>query len=64
MQIVAVIGSLGAEIVILTMGGAWLGNKLDAMWHTKPFLLLGGILLGLALGFVSAAYTIKAFTKE
>ncbi len=63
-QIAAMIGSLGMEIIILTVGGAWLGNKLDAVWNTKPFLLLAGVIIGLAMGFFSAIYTLKAFTKE
>lgn len=63
-QLAAMIGSLGTEIILFTIGGAWLGNKLDAFWGTKPFLLLVGVLLGLGLGFISAAYTLRAFTKE
>jgi F0F1-type ATP synthase assembly protein I len=58
------IGSLGTEVILLTVLGAWLGSKLDAVWGTKPILLLVGVLLGLGLGFVSAVYTIRAFTKE
>lgn len=63
-QIAAMIGTLGTEIVILTIAGAWLGNRMDTAWDTKPFMLLAGVLIGLVLGFVSAGYTIKAFTKE
>jgi F0F1-type ATP synthase assembly protein I len=58
------IGSAGMEIILLAIGGAWLGNKLDAVWGTKPFMLLIGVLLGLGLGFISSFYTIKAMTKE
>jgi ATP synthase protein I len=63
-QIIAVIGSMGMEIILLAVGGAWLGNKLDAAWGTSPFLLLTGVLLGLGLGFISAVYTLKAFMKD
>lgn len=63
-RVYAVIGSLGLEIILMTVLGAWVGNKLDAVWGTKPILLIVGVLLGLGLGFVGAAYTIRAFTKE
>jgi F0F1-type ATP synthase assembly protein I len=63
-RIIGMIGSLGMEIVVLSIGGTWLGNKLDAVWGTKPFMLLIGVLLGLGLGFVSAIFTLKAFAKE
>lgn len=63
-RIVGMIGSAGMEIIFLTIGGAWLGNKLDAVWGTKPFMLLAGVLLGLVFGFISSFFTIKAMTKE
>lgn len=63
-RVYVMIGSLGTEIILMTVLGAWLGNKLDAAWGTKPILLIMGIILGLGVGFVSAAYTIRAFTKE
>jgi F0F1-type ATP synthase assembly protein I len=41
-----------------------LGKKLDAVWGTKPLFLLLGVFLGLALGFVGAGLTLRAFLKE
>lgn len=63
-QVVTMLSSVGTEFVILTIGGAWIGRQLDALWNTKPIGLLIGVLLGLGLGFASAIYIIKAFTKE
>lgn len=63
-RIFAVVSSMGTEIVLLTLGGAWLGKKLDAIWGTKPYLLLAGVFLGLGVGFFSAIYTLKALLKE
>ncbi len=61
---VAMVGSMGMEVIILAVGGAWLGKLADITWHTKPFWLLIGLLLGLTIGFVGAAFTFKAFLKE
>lgn len=33
------------------LGGAWLGEKLDTVWGTRPYLLMAGVLLGLGVGF-------------
>lgn len=60
----AVIGSMGMEVLIPTVGGAWLGRWLDQMWDTKPLFIMVGFLLGLTLGFVSAFFTLKAFIKD
>jgi F0F1-type ATP synthase assembly protein I len=64
LQMVAMVGSMGMEVILLTFGGAWLGKKLDAVWGTKPLFLLLGFFLGLALGFVGAGLTLRAFLKE
>jgi ATP synthase protein I len=64
LRIVAMVGSMGMEVIILAVGGAWLGKLADNTWHTKPLWLLMGLLLGLGIGFVSAAFTFKAFLKE
>lgn len=41
---------------ILLLGG--LGYALDEWWGTSPWLLLGGLLLGLVVGFYELAKTI------
>lgn len=63
-RIAAAVSSMGMEIVLLSLGGAWLGKKLDVVWGTKPFMLLLGVLLGLGFGFISAIYTLRALLKE
>jgi ATP synthase protein I len=64
LRLVAMVGSMGTEVIILAVGGAWLGKLADNTWHTKPLWLLCGLFVGLLIGFVSAAYTLKAFLKE
>ncbi|WP_175482232.1 AtpZ/AtpI family protein [Thermoflavimicrobium dichotomicum] len=63
-RIVATVGAVGMEVIILTVGGAWLGQQLDAVWNTKPIMLAVGLFIGLGLGFTSAALTFKALLKE
>lgn len=63
-QMVAMIGTMGIEILFLTIGGAWLGRQLDEMFDFKPICLLIGILLGLGFGFASAFYTLRSFMKD
>ena len=63
-QMVAVLGTIGMEVLFLTVGGAWLGRQLDTMFHLKPICLLIGILLGLVFGFASAAFTLKKFIQR
>lgn len=64
LQIFAVVGSLGMEVILTTVGGAWLGKKLDAYFSTKPTLLILGVFIGLATGFIAAGYTLRAYIKD
>ncbi|MGA8944079.1 MAG: AtpZ/AtpI family protein [Thermoactinomyces sp.] len=64
LRIAAAVSSMVMEIVLLTLGGAWLGKRLDVIWETEPFMLLTGVLLGLGIGFASSIYTLRALLKE
>lgn len=63
-QMVAIIATMGIEILVLTIGGAWLGRQLDEILDVKPICILIGILLGLGFGFASAFYTLRSFIKD
>lgn len=63
-QLIAIFSTLGTEVILLALLGGWLGNGLDGLWETKPLLLVLGVFLGLALGFLSAYYTLKKVMKE
>nr|WP_224749626.1 AtpZ/AtpI family protein [Polycladospora coralii] len=64
LKVVAVVSSLGLEVILFIVGGTWIGKKCDAIFDTEPFGLLLGLLIGIALGFVGVAYTIKLLLKE
>lgn len=44
-------GSLGITMVLLTVGGYFLGYWLDGKLGTSPYLSLVGLFLGIAAGF-------------
>ncbi|MFC4077358.1 AtpZ/AtpI family protein [Salinithrix halophila] len=61
LRMMGLVGTLGLEVVAFTLFGAWAGRALDAQWGTKPIMLAVCVLVGLALGFVSAALTVRTF---
>ncbi|MBN2908058.1 AtpZ/AtpI family protein [Polycladomyces sp. WAk] len=63
-KMMAIAGMVGLEVVFLAVGGSWLGWLLDERWHTRPVLLVTGMLLGFILGIASVVYTIKALLRE
>ena len=63
-QGLAIFSTIATEVILLTLGGGWLGNWLDGMWEMEPLLLVIGVFLGLTLGFISAYYTLKRLIKE
>jgi hypothetical protein len=63
-QLVALFSSAIFEVIILTIGGAWIGRQLDALWNVKPIGTVIGVLGGLLVGLVTAVTVFKAFTRE
>ncbi|MGB9608139.1 MAG: AtpZ/AtpI family protein [bacterium] len=47
----ALYGSLGTTMVILTIGGYFLGFWLDKKLNTSPYFSLIGLFLGISAGF-------------
>lgn len=44
---------LGVELVIPLLLGLWGGYKLDAWLETGPWLMIVGVMLGMAAGFLN-----------
>lgn len=42
---------IGIELVIATVVGTFIGYRLDLYFHTRPWLMLLGILVGAVAGF-------------
>lgn len=64
LRMMGLIGTLGIEIAAFTVGGVFLGKYLDALYNTKPLWIAICVLVGLAVGIVSALYTLKTFIKD
>ena len=47
------ISSVGIGLVVSTLMGAGAGYWLDKQFHTDPFILLAGMILGIAAGFLN-----------
>jgi len=58
------LGTFGMEIAGFTIGGLYLGRWLDAHYGSKPLWLVICTFGGLAVGIVSAIYTLRAFIKD
>ena len=48
---IALAGRIGVELAVSIVLGAFLGYWLDRWLSTSPWLMLGGLLLGAAVGF-------------
>ncbi|MFA4844201.1 MAG: AtpZ/AtpI family protein [Candidatus Margulisiibacteriota bacterium] len=46
--------SLGVEMAAAVFAGAWLGYVVDGWWHSSPWGLAAGVVLGAVAGFWSA----------
>jgi ATP synthase protein I len=63
-RMMGLVGTLGLEVVAFTVIGVWLGRALDERLGTAPLWLAVCVLTGLAVGFISAVYTVKVFTDD
>ena len=59
----AILSGAGFTMAASVALGALLGNWLDHHWHTAPWLLVAGFLLGTVAGFVQMARIIAAASR-
>jgi ATP synthase protein I len=62
-QALAMASAIGADIAGTTIGGLYLGKYLDRLLGTSPWLLLVGIVVGLAVGIYGISLITKRFTS-
>ena len=55
---------LGLQLALPVGLGCLAGYKLDAAWNTEPWLLVGGAVLGILVGFVTFFTTILKYEKR
>ena len=51
LKLVGRFGAIGIELVVATLIGYFGGEWLDGRFHTKPWLMILGLLFGIAAGF-------------
>lgn len=64
LQALALTTAIGMELAITVVLGYFGGRYLDQMFDTGPWLLLVGVLSGLAAGTLSVYKTLKGFLGE
>jgi ATP synthase protein I len=58
------LASIGIELAASVLIGAFLGNRLDLYFHTKPWLMVVGLFVGAAAGFYSIYKQVAAVSRE
>lgn len=64
LQAMAITTILGAEMAITVTLGFFGGRLLDKQFHTEPWIMVAGILLGLAAGIWGIVSTLQRFWKD
>lgn len=64
MKAVTVTTTIGAELAIMVTLGFYGGKTLDQNFGTGPWLMVAGILLGVAAGTWGIIQTLERFWKE
>lgn len=60
-QAVGLATAISAELAGTTVSGYYFGHFLDGKCGTAPWLMLAGVLLGLAVGFAVVLKTLQRF---
>lgn len=60
----SLVSIIGVNLAVSTLVGVWIGKKLDMYFDTVPWLMVGGLLLGLGIGFMSIFPIIKRFLGD
>ena len=53
------VGAMGAELVVGTMGGYFLGNYIGRQTGAETFWMIAGLVVGLAIGVTGIVFLIK-----
>lgn len=64
LQALALTTTIGAELAIAVVLGYYGGQYLDRQFGTGPWLMLAGVLVGLAAGIVGVYKTLQGFFRE
>ena len=56
--------SIALLLAVATLLGGGVGYYLDSRWHSRPWLTLAGVLIGLAGGFVEMFEMLKRYEER
>lgn len=59
-----IVADFGATIAVPIVVFAWLGQRLDARWGTKPWLLIAGFVLAAFISGISIYRKAKVYGNE
>lgn len=60
----SLVSIIGIDLAMCTVIGYWLGHKVDSWFHTAPWGLISGVLLGLTAGVFSIIPVIKKYVGD
>jgi len=63
-QALAATTSIGIELAVTIIAGFYVGKWLDNRFHTEPWFLVVGILMGLLIGMLGVIQIISRFWKD
>ncbi|MBX6394622.1 MAG: AtpZ/AtpI family protein [Alicyclobacillaceae bacterium] len=55
----ALVSGIGMQLAAAVLAGVYIGRWLDRLWGTSPWMLLAGVLLGLAAGILGVVRLVK-----
>ncbi len=64
LRALALASSISIEIATATVLGFMAGRWLDNKFHTDPWLMLAGLLLGMVAGMWGVYHTLETFRKK
>ncbi|MCL6635547.1 MAG: AtpZ/AtpI family protein [Peptococcaceae bacterium] len=64
LQALALTTTIGTELAITVVLGYYGGQYLDRQFATAPWLMLAGVLVGLAAGIAGVYKTLQGFFRE
>ena len=56
--------SLGIELIAPLLFGLFVGNWLDVKFGTEPWLLIAGVVLGMAAGFLGFFRSVLSLSRD
>lgn len=64
LQAMAITTTIGAEMAITVTLGFYIGRTLDKQFNTEPWIMVTGILLGVATGIWGIVKILQRFWKD